>query len=182
MNILHNFKIVFFGFQTFGVRCPRSVKPARIRQNSDWIRIRIQGSTAYRGRLTPFLKHSLPIVIKISFRSRYRAPDPDPKNRILTPAFRLCLPWQVKHIFFIVLQIRYTLDPKTTNSIEAIGIHRNLNFYCLPENVYVLPVLDVQDLFVQKIKIKVDYDVVQELALLQCPNQQHFSEHRIGTF
>ena len=93
-------KYYFFGFQTFGVRCPRSVKPARIRQNSDWIQIRIQGSTAYRGRLAPFLKHSLPIVIKISFRSRYRAPDPDPKNRILTPAFRLCLPWQVKHIFF----------------------------------------------------------------------------------
>ena len=53
MNILDNFKIIIFCLHTFGVRYPRSVKPARIRQSSDWIRILIQGSTAYKGRQTP---------------------------------------------------------------------------------------------------------------------------------
>ena len=41
MNILGNFKIILFCFHTFGVRCPRSLKPSRI-----------QGSKAYSGRLT----------------------------------------------------------------------------------------------------------------------------------
>ena len=54
MNILVNFKTILLCFHTFGVRCPRSVKLAwiRIRQNSDCIRIQIQGCTAYRARLT----------------------------------------------------------------------------------------------------------------------------------
>ena len=51
MNILDYFKLNLFYYHTFGVKCQMfiSVKPARIRQNSEWIRI--QGSTTYCGRL-----------------------------------------------------------------------------------------------------------------------------------
>ena len=43
----------FFLFSCFWCQMSSIRKPARIRQNSDKIMIRIKGSTAYRGRLTP---------------------------------------------------------------------------------------------------------------------------------
>ena len=80
MTILDNSKIILSYIHTFGVRCYRSVKQARIR-------VRIQGSMAYKGRLTQKVlnkKESLKlskIFITKSFKTllSFEIQSPDPK-------------------------------------------------------------------------------------------------------
>ena len=53
-----------FLFSYFGIRCPKSVKPARIGQNSDWVQI--QGSKTYRGRVTTKVWKQKRMLLKLS--------------------------------------------------------------------------------------------------------------------